>query len=201
MIRQLLVCGLLLIPSLAVAQPAPNRQGEVSSLVAKYRALLDGSDDKGRIVTGLICNDLNVVDNGQWGMLIKNDRNPPFVPYDILVWKPTREHIDILSGFNPMWIDNGLIRPEWSWLVCPTSAPAPPPVVVPPVVVVPPPVVLPPPVTGPSIQAQLDALKLTTDETLVQIKEHRAAVQAVWLKIAAIAGPAMSAILTYLGTH
>lgn len=137
----ILIVTALLVASSAFAQAAPpNRKDEVRDLVSHYRALLDGSDDKGRVVTGLMCNDLNRLDGGQWGMLIKNDRNPPFVPYDILVWKPTREHFDVLSGVNPMWIDDGVIRPEWGWLVCPTSAEPPP------VVVGPPPVVLPPPV-------------------------------------------------------
>lgn len=127
---------LLLVPQLtyAQAQPAPNREDEVKQLVARYRPMLDGSDDKGRVVTGLVCNDLNRLDAGQWGMLIKNDRNPPFVPYDILVWRPTKEHFDVLSGLNSNWQNAGVIPISWDWLACPASSPdtTPPPVVTPP---------------------------------------------------------------------
>lgn len=150
----------LLVPSLSFAQqPAPDRREEVRGLVQKYRPMLTGDDDKGRIVTGLMCNDLNVFDGGLWGMLIKNDRNPPFVPYDVLVWKPTLEHFDVLSGVNPEWINDGPIREGWAWLVCPLAE-APPP----PVVVVPPPVTQPP-LDLATIYAKLESLS-------VQLKEH-----------------------------
>lgn len=138
--RLLLVVSLTLaIAAPAFAQSLPDRSAEVKQLVeGKYQSLLTGDDDRGRIVLGLICNDLNKLDGGLWGELIKNDRNPPFVPYDHLVWKPTGEHLDILSGRNPSWGNDGPIPSAWAWLPCPAATPdvTPPP----PVVGVPPPV-------------------------------------------------------------
>jgi hypothetical protein len=34
-----------------------------------------------------------------WGVLEKRTSNPHSVPYDILVWKPTREHFDVLTSY------------------------------------------------------------------------------------------------------
>lgn len=113
----------------------PDRRDQVAALVTgKYASLLDGSDEKGREVTRLVCGDLNLLDGGQWGLLIKNDRNPPFIPYDVLVWAPTREHIDMLSGRTPLWINNGpLPSPNWNWLACPPGIPTVPgPIITPP---------------------------------------------------------------------
>lgn len=151
---------LLAAPTLA-QQPAPNREKDVKDLVDKYRGLLNGDDDKGRVVTGLICNDLNRLDGGQWAMLIKNDRNPPFVPYDILVWKPTREHFDVLSGLNSEWIPDGPIRSTWDAVPCPAAVPD-----------VPPPVVIPPPVTQPPLDLQA-AILAEVKAARVDIAEFR----------------------------
>lgn len=128
-----LVLGGWGFPRITHAQALPDRSTEIRTLVTtRYQSLLDGSDEKGRVVTGLVCDDLNLLDGGNWGMLIKNDRNPPTIPYDILVWKPSREHVDILSGTNPTWIPHDSIPAAWSWLACPTGQPAPAPAPIPP---------------------------------------------------------------------
>lgn len=88
------------------------------------------SDDRRRIVLFKIINYLNVnFDGGKWGALVKNDRTPPFIPTDIIVWRDTREHFDILTDGGPMWGANGVIdNPEWQWQEAPNAGPIPGPV-------------------------------------------------------------------------
>jgi hypothetical protein len=62
-----------------------------------------------------LCGDLNGLDGGRWGLLLKNDGR---IPADILVWRPTREHFDVLSDFGPAWQNDGVIADNWNWLEC-----------------------------------------------------------------------------------
>lgn len=114
---------------------APDRSTEV----ADYLRLLASSgqvtlpfatDDRRRVVLFKIINYLNVnFDGGKWGALVKNDRTPPFIPTDIIVWQDTREHFDILTDGGPMWGANGVIdNPEWQWQEAPNAGPIPGPV-------------------------------------------------------------------------
>src|SRR3990167_5019541 len=94
----------------AFAQVMPDRREVIEDLVrTKYRPLLNGDDVRRREVLGMICLDLNVLDGGNWQLLVKNDRNPPGLPADPLVWKPTREHVDTLTDFGPAWIVHGVL--------------------------------------------------------------------------------------------
>jgi hypothetical protein len=111
----------------AAAQSVPNRAAEVSQLVAaKFAVLLNGDDNRRRDVLGLLCGDLNLIDAGRWGLLLKTERNPPFTPADILVWAPTLEHVDVLTDAGPAWEVHPPIQATWRWLACPTSVAAEP---------------------------------------------------------------------------
>ena len=78
---------------------APDRSGEAAAVVNQHRDLL-GTDDSRRLILPYICAALNVLDNGQWGLLEKQERTPPFVPSDIIVWKPTMEAIQVEEVFE-----------------------------------------------------------------------------------------------------
>lgn len=190
-----LLCLLYLLSPCAVLaqQPMPNRSAVVKTLVEqKYQALFDGTDDRRRTILGLLCADITPQDGDLWGMLIKHDRNPPFIPVDILVWQPTLEHVDVLTENGPAWIPHPPIPPQWAWLPCPSG---PPPTPVPPL--------LPQPVGD--VLAEVRAAKTIAEqarelaaEAVSEIKAHRAGVQNTWLKVTAIAGPILTAILTWL---
>lgn len=47
-------------------------------------------------------------DRGQWGVLVKTDRNNR-IPPDVLVWRPTLDHVDVVSGTGGMWDVHGVI--------------------------------------------------------------------------------------------
>jgi hypothetical protein len=81
---------------------------------------------------------LNEVDDGHWGVLTKTDQGNK-VPCDVIVWQPTREHFDVMTGTGGAWIPHGPVtNPAWAWTnVAPSvigNAPPPTPVVVPPLV-------------------------------------------------------------------
>lgn len=119
-----LIGGMLLLAGVVSAQSLPNRSTEVASLVTgKYAGQLNGQEDRRREVLSQVCGDLNLIDGGRWGLLIKSDRNPPFIPSDILVWAPTREHVDVLTDSGPAWIVHEAIPSQWNWQVCPTAGP------------------------------------------------------------------------------
>lgn len=96
----------------------PNRSAEVAAIVAQHPQYFDGTDDSRRDLVGIVARDLNATipaDGNNWGLLIKNDRTPPFIPVDIIVWKPTLEHVDVLSATAAIWIEHPAIPPEWAW--------------------------------------------------------------------------------------
>lgn len=106
--------------------PAPNRSIEAAAVVNQHRHLL-GTDDSRRLILPYICAALNVVDDGQWGLLEKQERTPPFIPSDIIVWKPTMEHIDVMTGDGPVWINYGpVLNPRWVWVDADRMSPAEP---------------------------------------------------------------------------
>ena len=94
---------------------APDRSSEVATIVGAHKALLDGNEDHRRQVLVFICDELNSDDHGQWGVLSKDDRDPPFIPSDIIVWRQSREHFDVLTDSGPTWIPRGPIQDAWSW--------------------------------------------------------------------------------------
>jgi hypothetical protein len=105
---------------------APNRAAEVAQIVGGVRQLF-GSEDGRREILKVICRELNKTDGDNWGLLSKDDRGG-FVPADIIVWRPTLEHFDVLTDTGPVWGERGQIPPSWSWKAAeaPSVAPAVP---------------------------------------------------------------------------
>lgn len=118
----------LLIDASYVSTPAtpptgvgafPDRSAQIAPIVAANIGLLDGNDNHKRDLAGIIARKLNVDnagDGNNWGLLEKADRVPPFVATDILVWKPTLDHVDVLTDSAATWSPNGIItNPAWLW--------------------------------------------------------------------------------------
>lgn len=96
----------------------PDRSAQVTAIVAANVGMLDGDEDHRRDLLFVICRELNATnpaDGNNWGVLTKNDRTPPFIPSDILVWNPTKVHVDVLTDTGASWTVIGVIPPEWSW--------------------------------------------------------------------------------------
>lgn len=97
----------------------PDRSVQVAGLVAANLALLDGDEEHKRELLRLIVRELNSTnpgDGNNWGLLTKTERDPDFIPADILVWKPTLEHLDVLTDTGATWINNGpIVNPAWVW--------------------------------------------------------------------------------------
>lgn len=109
------------------AQPAPNRRAEAQLVADAHPELWQGADNKRRLTT-LICTVLNRQDNDMWGLLSKDDRNPPYVPEDILMWRPTRVHVDVASDSGRVpWIVHENTPSVWSWVSCGAQLPTPGP--------------------------------------------------------------------------
>lgn len=139
--RQMLLLSLfVLIPSFLYGQgAAPYRGGEVAAIANQNIGLLSGPgsiDDKKRELLHVIVRGLNQQDNGNWGELLKTDQGG-YVPADVIVWRPTMEHFDVLTDSGPMWGPSGVVpNPAWLWVAAPggpvvTLPPSPtqPPVV------------------------------------------------------------------------
>lgn len=103
----------------------PDRSAAVATIVAANLSLLDGNENHKRDLLGVIIRQLNVdfpADGNNWGYLSKTDRTPAFTPADILMWKPTREHIDVLSDTAATWINYGTpTNAAWIWVSAPAE--------------------------------------------------------------------------------
>lgn len=93
-------------------QPMPNRRDAiVNDILPKCPAAFANapvSDAHRRQVIPFVIAELNKIDNGNWGLLYKLDRQdetpePGRLTVDIAVWKPTREVADVLSDKGGMW--------------------------------------------------------------------------------------------------
>jgi hypothetical protein len=95
---------------------APDRSALVASVVNAHRELF-GTDDTRRGLLYYICEALNKDDGGEWGVLVKDDRGG-FIPSDVIVYRSTMEHFDVLQGApdGPSWQPHGPItNPRWRW--------------------------------------------------------------------------------------
>jgi hypothetical protein len=95
---------------------APDRSVEVIGIVNQHFDLF-GTDDTRRGILFFVCRDLNLVDEGRWGVLVKTDQNN-FIPSDIIIDAVTREHFDVLAGDpdRPSWQPRGVLtNPAWLW--------------------------------------------------------------------------------------
>ena len=121
----------------------PNRANEVKAIAARYPQSFGPPDNtvdaRRRLLMPIIVRELNRLDGDQWRLLYRLDREdddptPGRLTSDVIVWAPTREHVDVLSGNGPMWHELG-VWPDtrWSrldtWQAWPswdTQAPPPP---------------------------------------------------------------------------
>jgi hypothetical protein len=107
---------------------APNRYAEVTAICESHPAAFpqDATNDTGRLLLliGTIIPALNVRDGGDWGYLTKTDQHDK-VPCDVLVWRPTREVIDCMTGTGACWIVHDPPPPAWVWT--PVLGPPDPP--------------------------------------------------------------------------
>jgi len=51
---------------------------------------------------------------GEWGYLIKSDDGDR-IPADIIVWKDTLDHFDVLTDKGPTWGPHGKIKSSWKF--------------------------------------------------------------------------------------
>lgn len=120
----------VLVASVPVsAQSAPDRSGDVARIVSQHSEAFRGDpatvDDRKRALLPVIVRELNVQDGGRWGLLTKTDQGGK-VPADVIVWRPTLEHFDVLTDRGPMWGPHGpLQNPAWLWTAV-TGSPEPP---------------------------------------------------------------------------
>ena len=102
----------------------PNRYPEVAAICARFPASFPhdaaghptADNDAARLVLlqRIIIPTLNLIDDGQWGYLTKTDQDDK-VPCDILMWRPTNEVIDCMTGSGACWIPHAPPPPEWIW--------------------------------------------------------------------------------------
>lgn len=139
----------LLIATSAFAQSAPDRRGEVAG-IARAHPEMFGSDETRRDGLKIIVCGLNQDDGGNWGRLVKNDQGGK-IPADIIVWRPTREHFDVLTDSGPNWGPAGVLENlAWQWSPVDCGAAAPPPPVVTP----------PPPAPPPTLPSNVELIAL-----------------------------------------
>lgn len=95
---------------------APNRGSVVREVVERYAPLaivpLAEVEDRRRSFLLAFIDAMPAAERAEWGLLVKTERNPPFIPSDILVWRPTMEHVDVLTD-KDLGNGNGQIRPTW----------------------------------------------------------------------------------------
>ena len=90
----------------------PNRSREVKAIAAKYPQAFGPPaatlDARRRLLIPIIVRELNKVDGDQWFLLNRLDRQdddpkPGRLTSDVIVWGPTKEHVDVLSASGAMW--------------------------------------------------------------------------------------------------
>jgi hypothetical protein len=115
---------------------APDRSAEVAAFVISNRNLFNSrpgieADAIRRDALIPICQHLNTLDNGKWGRLTKLDQGGK-IPADIIVWRDTKEHFDILTGADrpedtqATWDAKGPARDGWEWLEVTAATPTSP---------------------------------------------------------------------------
>ena len=131
----------------------PNRSKEVKAIAAKYPQSFGAPDEtidaRRRLLMPIIVRELNKLDGDNWFLLNRLDRNdddprPGRLTSDVIVWGPTKEHVDVLSASGAMWsvlpvitdrdwkLESWTLWPSWDTLAPPPAPPAPEPPPVPP---------------------------------------------------------------------
>jgi hypothetical protein len=102
---------------------APDRSAEVRAFYASHpeHFTADRHDENRRRSLPALIAHLeagNPGDRGKWGVLVKTDRANK-VPCDVIVWKDTGEHFDIMTSTGGMWEAHGPISVNgggaWFW--------------------------------------------------------------------------------------
>ena len=102
---------------------APDRSAAVLAFYAGHpeHFTADRHDEnRRRSLPALIAHleTVNPGDRGKWGVLVKTDRNNK-IPCDVIVWKDTGEHFDIMTSTGGMWEAHGPISVNgggaWFW--------------------------------------------------------------------------------------
>lgn len=101
----------------------PNRSKEVKAITAKYPQAFGPPDAtldaRRRLLIPIVARELNKVDDDQWFLLNRldrqdNDPKPGRLTSDVIVWGPTKEHVDVLSASGAMWGEHPSITDrEW----------------------------------------------------------------------------------------
>lgn len=101
----------------------PNRSQEVKAIVARYPQAFGPPDEtldaRRRLLIPIIVRELNKVDGDKWFVLNRLDRQdedpkPGRLTSDVIVWGPTKEHVDVLSSSGAMWGEQPAITdPDW----------------------------------------------------------------------------------------
>jgi hypothetical protein len=102
---------------------APDRSGTVRAFYSSRREHFTADrhdENRRRSLPSLIAHldDTHPEDRGRWGVLVKADRNLK-IPCDVLVWKDTGEHFDVMDSQGGMWNPHGPISVNggtaWFW--------------------------------------------------------------------------------------
>lgn len=110
---------------------APNLAQEVAQ-ITKQKATLPFPTEEARLafLVEVLIPDLNRIPgmDRRWGKLVKTEQNNK-VPADIIVWRDTMEHFDVLTDTGPMWHNHGSVtNPNWVWAeAAEENIPQPPP--------------------------------------------------------------------------
>jgi hypothetical protein len=101
----------------------PNRTQEVKAIAVKYPQAFGPPDAtidaRRRLLVPIIVRELNKLDADQWFLLNRLDRQdddpkPGRLTSDVIVWGPTKEHVDVLSASGAMWGEHPPITDrEW----------------------------------------------------------------------------------------
>lgn len=79
-----------------------NRKAIIEKVLARFPDQIVAPpgdvDAIGRRLLPLFIEAMPASERANWGVLEKRTSDPYSVPYDILVWKPTREHFDVLTS-------------------------------------------------------------------------------------------------------
>jgi hypothetical protein len=149
---------------------APNRSQWIEQIWISHpptslvNGLFPNDDVRREYLLGILLPELNKLEFSstglRWGYLIKTERDPDFVPSDVIVWPDTREHFDVLRGQpdGPSWQVLGVMQnPEWIIGFTDSTPPVPP---------------LPtdPPVPPNDFQQQIDALKAVVEANRLRME-------------------------------
>lgn len=104
----------------------PNHKAIVEQVLSRFESQITAPaaevDGIGRRLLPHMIEAMPAAERPNWGVLRKSTGT---FPYDILVWRPTREHFDVLTSkeVSPgvrrlvaTWTNAGVLpRPDWTW--------------------------------------------------------------------------------------